>query len=175
MACEPLTLTTAARLLAGAAQDRRRLPPARHPAGDFPVAVRGLVAASFAGANVTIPHKVAAFDICDEVDETARRAGAVNTLVFKDGRIAGSNTGWLGVPGQSPRSWGRSGRRSCPAVGCRWLELRAIAAVLQDAGSRSRLPIGPAPAPNSLPAICQACTSWPGARVPAPCPTTRCW
>jgi len=62
---------------------------------DFGGAVRGLVACGFAGANVTIPHKLAAFEVCDTVDDTARRAGAVNTLVFKDGRISGSNTdGW---------------------------------------------------------------------------------
>ena len=62
---------------------------------DFGGAVRGLVACGFAGANVTIPHKLAAFEVCDAVDDTARRAGAVNTLVFKDGRISGSNTdGW---------------------------------------------------------------------------------
>jgi shikimate dehydrogenase len=59
-------------------------------------AIKGLVAAGFAGCNVTIPHKVAAFEICDTVDESARRAGAVNTLVFRDGRIAGSNTDGLG-------------------------------------------------------------------------------
>jgi shikimate dehydrogenase len=63
--------------------------------GNFPAAIRGLMLAGFAGANVTIPHKVAAFAICDEVDYTARRAGAVNTLVFENGRITGSNTdGW---------------------------------------------------------------------------------
>ncbi len=62
---------------------------------DFALAVRGLAAAGFAGANVTIPHKIAAFEICDHVDDTARRAGAVNTFVFSDGRITGSNTdGW---------------------------------------------------------------------------------
>jgi shikimate dehydrogenase len=62
---------------------------------DFPTAVRGLVAAGFAGVNITIPHKPAAFAICDSTDDAARRAGAVNTLVFSDGRIAGSNTdGW---------------------------------------------------------------------------------
>ena len=62
---------------------------------DFPAAVRGLMLAGFAGVNVTIPHKVAAFAICDEVDESARRAGAVNTLVFGNGKIIGSNTdGW---------------------------------------------------------------------------------
>jgi shikimate dehydrogenase len=61
----------------------------------FAATVRGLMHAGFAGANVTIPHKVAAFEVCDTVDETARRAGAVNTLTFRDGRISGSNTdGW---------------------------------------------------------------------------------
>ncbi len=62
---------------------------------NFPAAIRGLMSAGFAGVNVTIPHKVAAFAICDKVDESARRAGAVNTLVFDNGRITGSNTdGW---------------------------------------------------------------------------------
>ena len=62
---------------------------------NFPAAVRGLMLSGFRGINVTIPHKVAAFAICDTVDESARRAGAVNTLVFESGRITGSNTdGW---------------------------------------------------------------------------------
>ena len=60
--------------------------------GDFAQAVRGLVAAGFAGLNVTIPHKVAAFELCDSVDEDARIAGAANTLTFGEGRISGSNT-----------------------------------------------------------------------------------
>ncbi len=61
----------------------------------FTEAVRGLMYAGFAGANVTIPHKEAAFAVCDTVDDSARRAGAVNTLVFADGKITGSNTdGW---------------------------------------------------------------------------------
>ena len=50
-------------------------------------AVRGLVALGFAGANVTIPHKRAAAALCDEAD-----GPAVNTLVFRDGRVLGFNT-----------------------------------------------------------------------------------
>jgi shikimate dehydrogenase len=50
-------------------------------------AVRGLVAAGFAGANVTIPHKRAVALLCDEAD-----GDAVNTLVFDGGRILGFNT-----------------------------------------------------------------------------------
>ena len=44
--------------------------------GMLATAMRGLLAAGFAGANVTIPHKIAAFEICDTVDDTARRAGS---------------------------------------------------------------------------------------------------
>ena len=65
------------------------------PPEHFAAGVRGLMHAGFAGANVTIPHKLAAFEVCDVVDETARRAGAVNTLTFRDGKISGANTdGW---------------------------------------------------------------------------------
>ena len=61
----------------------------------FPVVVRSLMRAGFAGVNCTIPHKLAAFAVCDVVDESAHRAGAVNTLVFINGQIHGSNTdGW---------------------------------------------------------------------------------
>ncbi|WP_456316078.1 shikimate dehydrogenase [Roseicella aerolata] len=61
----------------------------------FAQAVRSLADLGFRGANVTIPHKEAAFAVCDRVDATAHRAGAVNTLVFRDGVIEGSNTdGW---------------------------------------------------------------------------------
>jgi shikimate dehydrogenase len=80
------------------------------PPEHFRDTVRGLMHAGFAGANVTIPHKLAAFEVCDAVDETARRAGAVNTLSFRDGKISGTNTdGWgflanLRAHGVDPRS-----------------------------------------------------------------------
>jgi shikimate dehydrogenase len=49
--------------------------------------VRGLPAAGFVGANATIPHKEAAARLCDEAE-----GDAVNTLVFRDGRVFGFNT-----------------------------------------------------------------------------------
>jgi shikimate dehydrogenase len=55
-------------------------------------AVAGLVALGFRGANVTIPHKVAVVAYCDELDAVAERAGSVNTLVVRDGRVHGSST-----------------------------------------------------------------------------------
>ncbi len=63
---------------------------------DFPAAIHGLRAAGFAGVNVTVPHKQAAFAVCDTVDAPARLAGAVNTLVFTADGIAGSNTDGAG-------------------------------------------------------------------------------
>jgi shikimate dehydrogenase len=59
---------------------------------DFARAIEGLAASGFRGVNVTIPHKQAAFAVCAEVDDDARRAGAVNTLVFGAQGVRGSNT-----------------------------------------------------------------------------------
>jgi shikimate dehydrogenase len=55
-----------------------------------------LAKAGFAGVNVTIPHKEAAFALCDRVDDFARRAGAVNTLLFTPAGIEGRNTDGYG-------------------------------------------------------------------------------
>ena len=63
----------------------------------FTAAVRGLAAAGFQGANVTLPHKERAFALSTETDDFAARTGAVNTLVFgPDGEIRGSNTDGFG-------------------------------------------------------------------------------
>jgi shikimate dehydrogenase len=63
-------------------------------------AVRGLVAAGFAGANVTIPHKERVSLYCDELDEVAAAAGSVNTLVISEGRVHGSSTDGAAVTSQ---------------------------------------------------------------------------
>ena len=64
------------------------------PVGDEAVeaAFAGLAALGFAGANVTIPHKTTALAYCDELDPVSERAGAVNTIVVRDGRLLGSST-----------------------------------------------------------------------------------
>jgi hypothetical protein len=54
---------------------------------DVAAAVRALVTLGFAGANVTIPHKQAVVRACDEAE-----GDAVNTLLFRDGRVIGRNT-----------------------------------------------------------------------------------
>ena len=53
----------------------------------------------FLGGNVTIPHKQAVFDLCDEVDELAEKIGAVNTVVREGKKLFGSNTDYMGFLG----------------------------------------------------------------------------
>jgi shikimate dehydrogenase len=54
--------------------------------------VQGLRAPDRLGANVTIPHKEAVLPLMDQTDALARRVGAVNTVVNRDGRLHGHNT-----------------------------------------------------------------------------------
>lgn len=67
---------------------------------DFLEVVRALPKAGFRGANVTVPHKEAAFALCRDhgrLSERARRVGSVNTLVFaEDGTIEGDTTDGYG-------------------------------------------------------------------------------
>ncbi len=79
---------------------------------NFAAEFRALPAQGFMGANVTIPHKQVATALCDELDPIARRLGAVNTVVIKNGRFYGSNTDGFGfmenlrvnAPGWNPES-----------------------------------------------------------------------
>ena len=65
---------------------------------DFETAVRGFGAAGGLGLNITVPHKEAALELCDETAEAATAAGAANTLSFKDNRwIRGDNTDGIGL------------------------------------------------------------------------------
>ncbi len=51
----------------------------------------------FVGANVTVPYKAAVIPFLDEVDDFASRAGSVNTIVVRDGKLHGSSTDGLAV------------------------------------------------------------------------------
>jgi len=44
------------------------------------------------GVNVTVPHKEAAFNACDELDPFAQKIGVVNTIVERNGKLYGYNT-----------------------------------------------------------------------------------
>ncbi|MGL4394922.1 MAG: shikimate dehydrogenase [Hyphomicrobium sp.] len=62
----------------------------------LPAFLASLAARGFAGCNVTVPHKEAAFAIAKIKDESALAVGAANTIWLEDGRIACANTDTYG-------------------------------------------------------------------------------
>lgn len=91
------------------------------------------------GANVTVPHKEAVFAAVDDVSPTARRAGAVNTIVPRAGRLHGDNTDVYGFVVPLRRRGMDLKRASCVIVGAGGAA-RGVAVALLDAGV-SRLTI----------------------------------
>lgn len=68
--------------------------------GTLEPALRALHPLGFAGCNLTIPHKLDAMDIIDEVDDVARKIGAMSCVVVReDGTLFGTNNDWLGFVG----------------------------------------------------------------------------
>jgi len=67
------------------------------PDGELPRALALLHAAGVAGINLTLPHKVAALELVEEADATARAMGAVNTLVRTPAGYRGTNTDGYGI------------------------------------------------------------------------------
>lgn len=55
-------------------------------------ALEELKTQDFIGTNLTIPHKTAAIEYMDDIDETARHIGAVNTVLVEDGQLIGFNS-----------------------------------------------------------------------------------
>ncbi len=94
------------------------------PAANLPDAVTGLRAMGFAGANCTIPHKIAVIPLLDSLTDTARKIGAVNTIVRQmDGKLLGENTDGKGFI-QSVRETG--------------LDLNGVRAVILGSGGAAR-------------------------------------
>ncbi len=88
--------------LAGA-YDKQEISPEAFP--DF---VKTLAERGYVGANVTVPHKVAALDLADHVTEEARQIGAANTLWYEGKTLCATNTdsyGFLAHLSQSVPDW----------------------------------------------------------------------
>src|SRR5512137_2082875 len=64
---------------------------------DLAPAIAGVRALGYRGLSITMPHKVAALDLVDEVGAMARAIGCINTVVHRDGRLVGYNTDGQGA------------------------------------------------------------------------------
>jgi shikimate dehydrogenase len=60
-------------------------------------AIAGARALGYRGLSITMPHKVAALALVDEVDAMARAIGCINTVVNRDGLLVGYNSDGQGA------------------------------------------------------------------------------
>lgn len=106
------------------------------PASDLADRVDGLRRDGTLGANVTVPHKQTVLHLCDEVSGAARRIGAVNTIVTRDGRLHGDNTDAYGFVRALDALPPTSGGWSALILGAGGAA-RAVAVALNTAGVES--------------------------------------
>tara|TARA_R110002051_G_scaffold38640_5_gene82015 strand:- start:20152 stop:20982 length:831 start_codon:yes stop_codon:yes gene_type:complete len=98
--------------------------------------LRAMPKMGFVGANVTLPHKIAALQLADQVSDRATLIGAANTLTFRDdGTIYADNTdgyGFIANLKQNAPDWDpTSGPAAVLGAGG---AARAIIVALADAG-----------------------------------------
>lgn len=75
--------------------------------------LNGLANTGFAGGNVTVPHKEAAFRLADRCDAVAEKLQAVNTLWLEGGKLCATNTdaeGFIANLDASAPGWDRSAK-----------------------------------------------------------------
>ena len=84
-------------LFARAAGERLSYEAMLVPLGEFASEARRFFAQGGAGANVTLPFKVDAFELADVASERAALAGAANFLAQRDGRLHADNTDGAGL------------------------------------------------------------------------------
>jgi len=70
--------------------------PFETPPQKLEAVIEAMKTMGFMGCNVTIPHKQAVLHMMDELDESAAICGAVNTILFNNGKMKGFNTDGLG-------------------------------------------------------------------------------
>ena len=111
-----------------AALEQCRLP---HRYGRFCVAREDLREAltlmrgrDFVGVNLTVPHKLAALELMDYVDDAAAGIGAINTVQLRHGKLRGYNTDATGFTKAIRESFG--------------LDVRALRVLIVGAGGASR-------------------------------------
>jgi shikimate dehydrogenase len=74
--------------------------------GMLDAALRAMQPLGFSGCNLTIPHKLDAMEIVDEVDDVASKIGAISCVVVRDdGSLFGTNNDWLGFTGNLKQSY----------------------------------------------------------------------
>jgi shikimate dehydrogenase len=104
---------------------------------DLPAAIAGIRALGIRGVSVTLPHKVAVMALLDDIGDTARAIGAVNTIVNDAGQLKGINTDGIGALKALETATHVTGRRV--AILGAGGAARAVAWALSRAGAKVAL------------------------------------
>jgi shikimate dehydrogenase len=103
--------------------------------GDMENALRGMKALGIRGLNVTIPHKIDAARLCDEIDPFAEKMGACNTLVNTNSTVKGYNTDGPGFVRSLKREGVFPKGKNCVIIGAGGAAA-GIAMALADEGAK---------------------------------------
>ncbi len=82
------------------------------PPASLAAAIEGARAMGIRQLAISIPHKEAVIPLLDDVEETARLIGAVNTVTRREDRLVGANTDWIGAVRALERAGPLSGARA---------------------------------------------------------------
>lgn len=85
----------------------------------------------FSGLNITFPYKQQVIPWLDELSETAKAVGAVNTVVFKEGKRIGHNTDLSGFALSFQEEMGAAKRDSVLLIGAGGAGLAVAHALFQ--------------------------------------------
>ena len=105
------------------------------------VFIKSLRDNGISGVNITLPHKEEALKLVDEIDEKAKKIGAVNTIYFDKNKIIGSNTdgiGFLAHLKQTSRIW-RAENGPAVVIGAGGAARAVLVSLLEDGVPEIRL------------------------------------
>ena len=131
---------------------------------DIAGAIQAMRALGIHAVGVTIPFKVSVIEHLDAIDDSARRAGAVNAVVLRDGRLIGSNTDGQGALRAIEEVTAVAGRTICLLGGggaARAIAVGVVAGGLAQLLSPPQAPRAPRPSLGSTsPDRLQQPTPW---------------
>src|SRR5712671_3125940 len=104
----------------------------------------------FTGLNITYPCKQAVIALLDELSPDARAIGAVNTVIFREGRRFGHNTDWTGFFESFRRTLSEAGRDRVVQFGAGGAGAAVADAVAAADGLVNTTPVGMAKLPGSV-------------------------
>lgn len=107
---------------------------AAHRMKDAAEVVRHMRESGIRGASITIPLKETVMALLDEVDASAAAIGAVNTIVNRDGRLAGYNTDAPGLA-HDLEDWIAIGGKTFVVLGAGGAARAAVFALMQGGGT----------------------------------------